>query len=76
MSGYDPRSGLHVAEQAHAAGVAPIVPLPLYDVSLSFVVRGELDDARAIGHDLADAAALLHMVEAPVALSIIERRPT
>lgn len=74
MSDYDPRSGLHVAQAAYDAGAAaPPVALELFDVTLSFVVRGRIEDARAIGHDLADVATILHMVEAPVSLSIVQR---
>lgn len=75
MTSYNDPSGQFLAQQAHHAGaVQPVVEQPLFDVSLTFVVRGSLDDARAIGHDLADTATLLHVVEAPVSLSIVERR--
>lgn len=52
---YDERSGLHVAEQAHAAGaVKPTEELPNFTVQIEFSFHGTLEEA----HRAADLVSL------------------
>lgn len=47
--GYDDRSGLHVAAQAHAAGaVDPPAELERHRVTLEFVVAGTLEHVKEL----------------------------
>lgn len=71
---YDPRSGLHVAEQAHVAGaVLPPAELGNQTVTIEFVVRGSMEEA----HRIADIVSL-HLMEDdrvtfPIVRTVTER---
>lgn len=56
--GYDKRSGLHVAEQARAAGAVVDEPQqPLHDVTVTLTVHGPSHLAAQIVRELTDRAA-------------------
>ena len=74
--GYDRRSGLHVAEQAHEQGaVSPPAPVRVFDVTIAFVSQGDPLELRAGVQAMTAQMAMIPGVS-QVTETISERLPT
>ena len=72
---YDERSGLHVAEQAHATGEASVPdPKPLQDVSISFVFHGSEQAALELANRATDLIFEDDGVQLGAGISIMEHK--
>ena len=75
-AGYDRRSGLHVAAQAHEQGaVTPAEPVRVFDVTISFVSAGDPLELRAGVQAMTAQMAMIPGVS-QVTETISERLPT
>jgi len=75
--GYDARSGLHLAAEAHAAGAVEPAgpPADTFDVSVTFTARGAAAEIRESVDRMTGHLALVGNVT-NVSASIAERLPT